>query len=71
MTEIQGKSILVRVSEGSSYRESTVFVLIFLISQFCRLIFAVFRFLEIFVGFSRNISCFNFGSEGQRLEPVQ
>ena len=24
MTEIQGKSILVRVSEGSSYRESTV-----------------------------------------------
>ena len=25
MTEIQGKSILVRVSEGSSYRESTVF----------------------------------------------
>ena len=25
MTEIQGKSILVRVSEGSSYRESTVY----------------------------------------------
>ena len=25
MTEIQGKSILVRVSEGSSYRDSTVF----------------------------------------------
>ena len=25
MTDIQGKSILVRVSEGSSYRESTVF----------------------------------------------
>ena len=25
MTEIQGKSILVRVSESSSYRESTVF----------------------------------------------
>ena len=24
MTEIQGKSILVRVSDGSSYRESTV-----------------------------------------------
>ena len=24
MTEIQGKSILVRVSEGSSYREATV-----------------------------------------------
>ena len=24
MTEIQGKSVLVRVSEGSSYRESTV-----------------------------------------------
>ena len=24
MKEIQGKSILVRVSEGSSYRESTV-----------------------------------------------
>ena len=27
MTEIQGKSILVRVIEGSSYRESTVFPL--------------------------------------------
>ena len=27
MTEIQGKSILVRVSEGSSYRESTVFII--------------------------------------------
>ena len=26
MTEIQGKSILVRVSEGSSNRESTVFI---------------------------------------------
>ena len=26
MTEIQGKSILVRVSEGSSYRESTVYI---------------------------------------------
>ena len=26
MTKIQGKSILVRVSEGSSYRESTVSV---------------------------------------------
>ena len=25
MKEMQGKSILVRVSEGSSYRESTVF----------------------------------------------
>ena len=25
MTEIEGKSILVRVSEGSSYRESTVY----------------------------------------------
>ena len=25
MTEIKGKSILVRVSEGSSYRDSTVF----------------------------------------------
>ena len=25
MTEIQGKLILVRVSEGSSYRESTVY----------------------------------------------
>ena len=29
MTEIQGKSILVRVSEGSSYRESTV------VSRYC------------------------------------
>ena len=28
MTEIQGKSILVRVSEGSSHRESTVTVYI-------------------------------------------
>ena len=27
MTEIQGKSILVRVSEGSSYQESTVLTL--------------------------------------------
>ena len=27
MTEIQGKSILVRVSEGSSYRESTVLII--------------------------------------------
>ena len=27
MTEMQGKSILVRVSEGSSYRESTVFII--------------------------------------------
>ena len=26
MTEIQGKLILVRVSEGSSYRESTVVI---------------------------------------------
>ena len=26
MTEIQGKSILVRVSEGSNYRESNVFL---------------------------------------------
>ena len=49
-----------------------IFVVILFISQFCRLIFAVFRFLEIFVGVCRNISCFNSGSEGQWLaEPVQ
>ena len=30
MTEIQVKSILVRVSEGSSYRESTLLLLYFL-----------------------------------------
>ena len=29
MREIQGKSILVRVSEGSSYRESTVFLVFY------------------------------------------
>ena len=44
-----------------------MFVVIFFISQFCRLIFAVYRFLEFCVGLSRNISCFNSGSEGQRL----
>ena len=35
MTEIQGKSILVRVSEGSSYRESTVLITFFLYKNMC------------------------------------
>ena len=34
MTEIQGKSILVRVSEGSSYRESTVLLNSFVTEKF-------------------------------------
>ena len=34
MTEIQGKSILVRVSKGSSYRESTVVCNLFFMTVF-------------------------------------
>ena len=34
MTEIKGKSILVRVSEGSSYRESTACIVIFSLLHF-------------------------------------
>ena len=44
-----------------------IFAVIFFISQFCGLIFAVYRFLEFSVGLSRKISCFSFGTEGQRL----
>ena len=36
MKEIQGKSISVRVSEGSSYRESTVLLMMLSLSLFMK-----------------------------------